>query len=145
MSVGRVCVREVDLAEAHESVQVAAERMNSRKVGTLVVFNDDREPLGIITDRDLAVRVVARGWDPRRTCVRDVMTRCPTTVNERTPIEDALAVMRSGPFRRIPVVDNDQKLVGLLSIDDVLDLLSTEFGQIRDILQQESPVSLSGF
>ena len=74
MSVGRICVREVDLAESAESVQVAARRMNSRKVGTLMVQNKADEPIGIITDRDLAIRVVGEGLDPNERAKGFILT-----------------------------------------------------------------------
>ena len=143
MSVGRICVREVDLADADESVQVAAARMHSRKVGTLVVLNPSKHPVGIVTDRDLTVRVLAEGRDYYATTVGEVMTEVPATVTEEMPIEQAVTIMRSGPFRRLPVVDDDGMLVGLLSVDDVLDLLAEEFNSINKLLQRESPASLS--
>ena len=143
MSVGRICVREVDIVQPGESVQAAAQRMHSRKVGTLVVQDEDRKPIGIVTDRDLTVRVLAKARDPFQTTVGEVMTQCPRTVREDTPLEEALTVMRSGPFRRVPVVSVEGELVGLLSLDDILDLLTEEFGQIRGLLEQESPGSLA--
>lgn len=115
MSVGRICGREVDLAEAGESVQAAAQRMNSRKVGTLVVINSDQEPIGLITDRDLTVRVLAEALDPLQTRVGQVLTPFPRTVREETTIEDALHIMRSAQCRRLPVVDKADKLVGCLA------------------------------
>jgi CBS domain-containing protein len=142
MNVGRICVRDVDLADAGETVQLAAARMNDRKVGSLVVVDPNNRPVGIITDRDLAIRVVGTGRDPLQTTVGDVMTRVPMTTREDTPIETALSVMRSGPFRRLPVVDEDGQLVGMLSVDDVLDLLTEEMNQIHELLQEESPCSL---
>lgn len=142
MSVGRICVREVDVITDSESVQVAAGRMHSRKAGTLVVVNRDRVPIGIVTDRDLTVRVLAEAKDPVQTSVRDVMTAAPKTVREETPIEDALRVMRSGPFRRVPVIDTEGKLAGMLSLDDVLDLLAEEFAEIRRLVRAEEPGSL---
>lgn len=143
MSVGRICVREVDLADADESVQVAAARMHSRKVGTLVVLNDSKQPIGIVTDRDLTVRVLAEGRDYYATTVSEVMTEVPATVTEEMPIEQAVTVMRSGPYRRLPVVDDHGMLVGLLSVDDVMDLLSEEINSINKLIQRESPSSLS--
>ena len=142
MTVGRVCVREVDLADSDEAVQVAAERMHDRKVGTLVVKDDAGRPIGILTDRDLAIRVVAQGRDPYQTTVGEILTQFPRSIDEDTAIETALGVMRSGPFRRLPVVDRDGLLVGLLSLDDILDLLTEEFNQIGQLLQKESPSSL---
>jgi CBS domain-containing protein len=143
MSAGRICVREVDTAEVSESVQAAADRMNSRNVGTLLVLNPLQQPLGIVTDRDLAVRVVAKGKDAFSTTVGDVMTLFPKTIREDTPIEQAITVMRSGPYRRLPVVDHAGKLVGLLSIDDIFNLLAEEFREIGALLKAERPEVLA--
>lgn len=145
MSVGRICTRQVDLAETDESVQVAARRMNSRNVGTLMVVDKESRPVGIITDRDLALRVLAEGLDATQTLVRDVMSIAPECVREDLAIEMALCQMRAGPYRRLPVVDDQGKLVGLISLDDILDLLSEEFAEIGRIMRKESPASLAGF
>ncbi|MFG0335118.1 MAG: CBS domain-containing protein, partial [Maioricimonas sp. JB049] len=76
------------------------------------------------------------------TTVRQVMSPAPSTVQEETSIEDALAIMRSGTFRRLPVVDDDDQLVGILSLDDILELLAEEFSEIGWLLRQEEPGSL---
>jgi CBS domain-containing protein len=139
MSVGRLCVREVDTANPEESVAIAAERMHQRAVGTLVVVNDTQQVVGIITDRDLVSRVLAKGHDPRQMAVLEAMTLAPKTVSEETSIESALMIMRSGRFRRIPVVDCNNRLVGLITLDDVLMLLAEEFTQIGRLLSRETP------
>jgi CBS domain-containing protein len=139
MSVGRICLREVDLAERGESALEAACRMRDGRVGTLVVLDAEGKPIGLVTDRDLALRVVAAGRDPRLTPVGEVMTENPTVVGESTPIESALSLMRSGSFRRLPVVNEDRKLVGILSLDDVLALLAEEFALIGTLLEREAP------
>lgn len=144
MSAGRICVREVDFAEVGESVQAAAQRMNSRNVGTLLVLDQEKRPVGMLTDRDLAVRVLAKAGDPIETTVGEVMTKSLRTVSENTPIEDALRMMRTGRCRRLPVVDSLGKLVGLLSVDDILDLLIGEFRDIGVLLSEETPRSLAG-
>lgn len=144
MSAGRICIREVDTAAPDESAQVAAGRMHSRKVGTLIVVDKEQRPVGIVTDRDLTVRVLAQGRDGGTTPVAEVMTAAPKTVSEETPIEDALRLMRSGPFRRIPVVDSGGALAGLLSLDDILDLLAEEFAEIGRLIHSEDPASLAG-
>lgn len=141
MSVGRICIREVDTAEAGETAFRAAERMLQRAVGTLVVVNYAHEPIGIVTDRDLVERVVAKGRHPLETQLRDVMTVGPTAIFENSPIESALSLMRSGKFRRLPVVDANQRLVGLVSLDDILMLLAGEFTEVGKLLQQETPES----
>ncbi|MEX2306266.1 MAG: CBS domain-containing protein [Pirellulales bacterium] len=139
MSVGRICVREVDTASPDESAAAAAERMHQRAVGTLVVVNDAAQVVGIVTDRDLVSRVLAKGLDPTETSVGQVMTIGPKTVSEQTPIESALLIMRSGRFRRIPVVERDNRLLGLITLDDVLMLLAEEFWQIGRLLTRETP------
>jgi len=127
----------------NESVAVAARRMHARNVGSLVVVDKERRPLGIVTDRDLVVRVLVEMRDAGETTVAEVMSRLPRTVEERTPIEEALGIMRSGPYRRIPVVDQEGHLAGILSLDDILDLLIEEFGEIGKLLRKESPQSLA--
>lgn len=143
MSVARICTRSVDLADPGESVQVAANRMHTRNVGTLVVTDEQNRPLGILTDRDLATRVVARGLDCATTTVNEVMSQAPDRVTEQTSIEAAIATMRAGAHRRLPVVDEKERLVGLVSLDDVLDLLSEEFEEIGKLVREESPETLA--
>jgi CBS domain-containing protein len=96
MSVGRICVREVDTANPDESIAVAAERMHQRAVGTLVVVNNTHQVVGIVTDRDLVSRVLAQGRDPMQMAISEAMTVAPKTVSENTSIESALMIMRSG-------------------------------------------------
>jgi CBS domain-containing protein len=143
MSAGRICVRSVDVAAMDETAMTVARRMHSRNVGLLVVVDKDQRPLGLVTDRDLVVRVMAAGRDPNQTLVSELMTRLPHSVGEETPIEEALGIMRCGPCRRLPVVGRDGRLVGILSLDDVLDLLSEEFADIGRLVRKESPESLA--
>jgi CBS domain-containing protein len=143
MTIGRICTREVDLADPDESVQVAANRMNARNVGTLVVIDEDKRPIGILTDRDLAVRVVGKGLDPGATAVSAIMSPAPDTVTENSAIEAAISTMRRLSHRRLPVVDDDGHLVGLISLDDILDLLSEEFTEIGKLVRKEGPSALA--
>ncbi len=136
MSVGRICCREVQLAGADETVMAAARRIGERRVGTLLVLNEGKEPIGLITDRDLVLRVIASGKDPQTTHVSDVMTRPLKVIREDSPIEAALGLMRAGPFRRLPVVNQAGQLVGILSLDDVLALLAEEFAHIGRVVGQ---------
>lgn len=136
MSVGRICVREVDLVAAGESIHDAACRMAERQVGTLIVLDDAKRPIGVVTDRDLVQRVLARGSDPRHTTVGEVMTRDPRVIAEESPIEVALTAMRTGGIRRLPVVNRAGELVGILSLADVLALLAEEFRTIGRIVER---------
>lgn len=144
MSVGRICQREVDLATERETVTTAAVRMQQREVGTLVVVDAAKRVSGIVTDRDLVLRVLALKVDPHKTPLSEVMTPAPRTVSEETSIEEAVELMRGGEFRRLPVVDHDGHLVGLVSLDDVLLLLCEEFASVRGLLESETPKKVAG-
>ena len=139
MSVGRICQRDVDVVRQDESVQAAAERMRQRTVGCLVVVEKGQTPIGMLTDRDLVLRVVAESRNSATTTVGEVMTKCPAVVHDETPIEMALGLMRRRGFRRLPVVDVNGTLAGLVTLDDILMLLAEEFVQIGDVLGGETP------
>ena len=138
MSVGRICNRDVDTAHYDEAVLDSARRMRDRQVGTVIVV-DDMRPVGILTDRDLTVRVLAGGLDPQATRVSEVMTPSPTTIGEDESIETAVGYMRAGRFRRLPVVGRDGRVVGILALDDVLELVAEELADIGQLLKREAP------
>jgi CBS domain-containing protein len=141
MSIERICQREVDEAKLGESVQAVAERMRQRTVGCLVIVDEDRHPMGIVTDRDLVLRVLAEGKDPYTTRIESAMTCDLKTIPIDGGIEQALRIMRGGSFRRVPVVDHEGKLAGLVTLDDVLMLLAEEFMHVRDVLHHETPLA----
>jgi CBS domain-containing protein len=113
--------------------------MHQRTVGALVVVDQAGAPIGIVTDRDLAVRVVAAGRDPYTTAVGDVMTPRPKTAAPSTPIESALSLMRAGGFRRLPIINDQGRLAGLVTLDDILMLLAEEFNRVGRLLARETP------
>ncbi len=144
MSVGRICSREVYLIEPSERVAEAARRMKKYRVGTLIVIDDDEKPVGIVTDRDLALRVLAEGRDPEATAVQAVMTGDVRMVSAETPIESALSLMRSVRCRRLPVTDAAGAVVGIIAVDDILLLLAEEFHLLEALLERESPARADG-
>ena len=144
MSVGRICTRDVDTAGPNDSALDIARRMRERQVGTLIVIDDRAQPMGLITDRDITMRVVAAGRDGARTRVVDIMTPMPTAVLEDTSIESALGHMRVGRMRRLPVINGAGALVGIVTLDDILALLTEEFSLIGGLLQREAPHRLPG-
>lgn len=141
MSAGRVCSRVVVTATPGESVHTAARRMADNDVGMLVVIESDgrHRAIGIVTDRDIVVRCLAGRLDPEETTVSQVMTTPVLSVNEHTPIEQALKRMAKGSTRRLVVTGVEGRPVGLLSIDDVLGLIGTEFGSIATLLDHQQP------
>jgi CBS domain-containing protein len=135
MSAGRICTRTVHVARPDEPLREAARRMREADVGTLVVVDGERRPLGVVTDRDVALRGVAEGRDPDATPVAEVMTRPARCVAESMPIEEALRHMAGGGSRRLVVTDDAGRLAGLLALDDVLDLLVEEGEAIGRLLR----------
>lgn len=142
MTIGKIAKRDVDTALADESIQAAAQRMGTRLVGTLVVLDEEQRPTGMITDRDIAIRVVGQGRDPHRTTVGEVMTRDVLVAHEDLEVEKALSLMRANTIRRLPVVDDSERLVGVVSLDDILTLLAREFRELGRLLSQEKPAIL---
>ena len=138
MAVRDLCRREVDTARYDESALDAARRMRDKQVGTLVVVDGER-PVGILTDRDLTVRILAAGLDPNKTRVSEVMTPSPTTVTEETEIAAAVGHMRAGRFRRLPVVGPDGHLRGIIALDDVIGVVATELAEVGPLLLREAP------
>lgn len=116
--------------------------MLQRNLGTLIVCGEGHKPVGIITDRDITLKVVAHGLDPEDVPVSRVMSTLFGHVDESTDIEQALSIMRAGGFRRLPVVDASGVLAGILSLDDVLVQLATETGLIAELIRKEGPGSL---
>ena len=139
MNISSISTRDVDTARLAETARTAAQRMQARNVGTLVVVDDGGRVAGILTDRDLAVRVVARGVDPNLARVADVMTSDVQTVHSHASIEEAVGLMRERGVRRLPVVDTDATLAGLLSLDDVLTHVADQLAEVRRFLDETSP------
>jgi CBS domain-containing protein len=138
MSVGAICVRSVQIASPEESVRAVARRMAKAGVGSVVVLAEAQRPVGILTDRDITLRCVAEGRDPDATEVAAVMTAPITCVHESTPIESALARMAGVHARRLAVVDDEERLVGILALDDVLELLAEEAATIGRLLARRA-------
>jgi CBS domain-containing protein len=99
----------------------AAELMKSKNIGPILVIENEQTQrlVGIVTDRDLALKVVAEGRDPKTTKVEAVMTRKVVTCRADDELQKALDTMAEHQLRRIPVVDNDNKIVGIIAQADV--------------------------
>lgn len=143
MSVGRICTRVVVTATSQETVLAVAKRMEEHNVGAVVIVKPSSEPIAIVTDRDIVLRGVARALDPATTPVAVVMTREVRTVDEATPIEQAVRTMAGAGARRLVVTGSGGKLVGMLSLDDVTQLLVEEAEAIGRLLRREGPALAS--
>lgn len=135
MNAGEICNREVVIARRDMRLGEAAKLMADYHVGSLVVAVDrgqERVPVGIITDRDLTLAVLAKGVDPRTLEVGEVMSGELVTVREEDSVTEVLRVMRERGVRRVPVLATDGALIGIVSIDDVLDIVAE---QLRDVVR----------
>jgi CBS domain-containing protein len=118
-----------------------AARRAQYDVGTIVVMDvrSPDHPAGLVTDRDIAVRCVAEGLNPDETPVARLMTSPAQTIDEGTPVEDATRRMASAGTRRLVVTDASGRAVGILSLDDVLDVVVEETGAIGRLLHKQQP------
>ena len=144
LNVGKICCRDVDLVESDESAYTAAKRMAARGVGTLVVLDESRRPCGIVTDRDLVTRVLATGRDPETTWVRDLVSAPVHEVCDDASLEEAVRVMRAAHCRRLAVVDAQRRLVGIVSLDDVLAITAEQMHAVAALLESEAPHAVDG-
>lgn len=139
MAVRDYCRRDACTATPDESIREAAKRMDARGVGCLVVVDAQQRPIGILTDRDIVMRVLRRHADADSVQVGTVMERDPSSVRDGTPLDTAVRVMRRDTVRRMPVVDDAGRLVGILSVDDALQLLASELAGVAQAVRAQFP------
>ena len=131
--LGKIFTRPVVTASAQMTVDQAAQTKRSKNVGALVVINAGR-PIGMLTDRDITVEVVAKGLDPDAIRVADVMGKKPVTIRDDLGILDAANAFAKTGVRRLPVVTKKGILVGVIAVDDLIMLLGNEMGQMAGAL-----------
>jgi CBS domain-containing protein len=140
MPISEICNREVVYAQRDNSTLEAAQLMRQHHVGDLVVVDENKGikvPVGIITDRDLVVEIVATGLDPTAITVGDVMTPELAVVKEDAGLYESIQYMRSIGVRRLPVVNANGGLVGILTLDDMLELLAEEMTTLAKLVKHE--------
>lgn len=140
MAVSSICTRRVITVDIGIDIVAAAAVMRESKIGYLIVTDKKhhgRGPAGVITDRDIAIKVTALDIDPNSFTVGDVMTRDPLTAADYDSISDTLRRMRSLGVRRVPVVGDNGQITGVLSIDDVVDHLATQLTDLAGSARSE--------
>jgi len=121
-------------------VTEAAELMRNHHVGDLVVVEKAGEatrPVGIITDRDIVIEVMAQKIDPDSLTVKDIMSTDPVSVAETTSLLDTLVLMKQRGVRRVLVVADDGSLQGLLSADDAIELIAEQLNDLTQMVNRE--------
>lgn len=129
LTTGEICTREVTIAFRRTTINGAARLMRENHVGCLVVVDEVgglRTVVGMLTDRDIVTAVVAADLVPATLCVEDVMSIDLIVAREDDSLIDLVRSMRRKGVRRIPVVGAQNELIGIATLDDVLDILSEE-------------------
>jgi CBS domain-containing protein len=140
MAIGQICNREVVSAARDTTVQAAAKLMRHFHVGTVVVVDagdDSRVPVGIVTDRDIVIEVCAVDLNQNVITVGDIMAPELATVREDEGLLQTVEIMRHKGVRRLPVVDKNGSLTGIVSIDDLFEALTEQMAEMGRILGRE--------
>ena len=128
-----IAVKPVVTASVRMTITEAARAMRAKSVGALVVVNAGR-PLGILTDRDIVMDVVARGNDPDSVLVGAVMHKKPAVISADAGLLDAVQLFAKTGVRRLPVVDQAGQVIGIIALDDLMILLGNELGHVAAAL-----------
>lgn len=140
MPIGEICTREVVVASRDTSVLEAAQLMRQHHVGALVVadaVDGKRKPVGMVTDRDLVVEVMAPQVNAAAITVGDIMQQELNSIQENSGVFEAIQFMRAKGVRRLPVVDKQGWLIGIVSMDDLLALLAEEMNEMAGLISHE--------
>jgi CBS domain-containing protein len=140
MPIGEICNREVVIVQRDTSVQEAAQLMRQHHVGALVVVDEvsgKRKPVGMVTDRDLVVDVLAPQLDAAVITVGDIMLPELGSVAESSGVFEVIQFMRAKAVRRLPVVDGQGALIGIVALDDLLTLLAEELNDLAGLVSRE--------
>lgn len=140
MPLSELCNAEVITVERNTTVTEACKHMRQNHVGAVVVMdskNGKTTPVGIVTDRDVVVELVATELDPDVITVGDIMVPSLTVINKSAGLFEAIRLMADKGIRRLPVVDDDGTLCGIMTLDDILLLLAEELGALNKLVERE--------
>lgn len=140
MQIGEICIRDVVSATRDTPVLEAARLMRSRHVGDVVVVETGKRgpvPIGIVTDRDIVVGIIAPRIDVAQLTLGDIMGRDLITIPETQDVFETLEHMQRHGVRRLPVADRAGVLLGIVSIDDLLELLAMQVSDLSKIITRE--------
>lgn len=140
MTIASICNRQVITIQRDASVLNATMLMRQFHVGEVVVVetkNGQFTPVGLVTDRDVVIKLVATELDMAAITVGDIMESKVTTIKECSGVFDTIQAMTSKGVRRLPVVDNSGGLVGIITLDDLLLLLAKELSSLSKLVSRE--------
>ena len=140
MSVGMICNREVVIVKGDTTIPEAAKIMREYHVGNVVVIEERdglRYPVGILTDRDIIMELIAKEIDLNSVTVGDIMSSEIILARENDDLNDTIKQMRYKGIRRMPVIDERSALIGIVTLDDLIDLLVEQLKDLADLIGKE--------
>lgn len=140
MPISEICNRDVIIIQREESAMEAAKLMRRHHVGNVIVIEEQsnvRKPIGIVTDRDLVVEIMATELDPSVITVGDIMVPKLVTVKESAGVFETIQYMRRNAVRRSPIIDDRGRLIGIVALDDLLQLLVEELADLAKLTSRE--------
>ena len=140
MFVGEICNRQVVICGRDDSIQNAAELMRDNHVGDVIVVEHKEGkhfPIGILTDRDIVIEVLAEEVNLNDIAVNDVMSSELISVKEDDYIIETIEQMRDRGIRRVPVVNQEGSLEGILAVDDTIELVAELLSNLVRLFKQE--------
>ncbi|NLA38313.1 MAG: CBS domain-containing protein [Methanomicrobiales archaeon] len=139
MGLVECCQKQVVAVSPDTPVVEVARIMKEKNVGSVIVISGDGRPVGILTDRDLVVRIMAQERDPGEVRSREVMTRNLITFRDSMGIYEAIRKMADEGIRRMPIVDDAGILIGIVTLDDIIRMLGEEMAIIAENIEKQSP------
>jgi len=140
MPISEFCNRDVVFATRKMSIPEAAQLMRQFHVGDLVVVDEldgKRMPVGMVTDRDMVIQIISKSLDFNEFSVGDIMSPQLVSVQEKEGVFETIRLMRAKGIRRIPVVNQEGGLEGIVSAEDILDLLAEEMTELAKVAPRE--------
>jgi len=140
VAIGELAIRQVVVASRETPVLDAAKLMRQYHVGDIVVTEASggkQKPVGMVTDRDIVLEVLAQDLDVTKLSVGDIMSSDLVTVRESEGVLQTIQLMRAKGVRRTPVVDQEGALIGIISADDFIELLSDELAAVAKLISRE--------
>lgn len=138
MSLQKFCRKPVAKISTDVNIVEACRMLEERNVGCLIVESDEKL-CGVITDRDIALKVTGAQRDPQKTTVKEIMTADPIRVFEDRDLHHLTSLMRTYHVRRVPIVNEDHKTVGIVTLDDLIALLGEEMSDVGKAIAEGFP------
>lgn len=140
MTLKTICNREVVIAQKNDTLLEAAKLMREYHTGDVVIVekrNSLNYPVGIVTDRDIVIEVIAKEVDGNSLTLGDVMYRELTLAKEHDDIHETIQIMRQKGIRRLPVIDDNGALIGIITLDDLIDLIAEQLKNLAELIGKQ--------